>query len=327
MKKVSVIVPVYNVEVFLSRCLESILQQTYQNFEIICVDDCGQDKSMDIVSQYKEKYPDSIKCVHHNENKGLGFARDTGMKIAEGEYLLFVDSDDYIKENYIETYVKCMEENDLDVAVGGYIRDNNGALSEYRLQREKDCFWVYVTAWAKMYRKSFLEEKRINFRGIRRYEDEQFTYRILMNNPKIAILDYSGYYYFNNSASITQNKSVGRTNLVLEYIKSIEKFYFEVKEHAKNEGMQEIIEYCLIAGLIANALYNGRGCGVQKMKKIYEQVNSFFEVLEDNPCNNRYVSLKYLKSEAAKKRYATWLIVQLRRIKLEWLVFLAVSLM
>ena len=94
MEKVSVIVPIYNVEKYIRRCLDSIIAQEYGNMEIICVDDCGQDTSMEIVAEFQKKYPDKVIIVRNPENMGLGAARDAGMKAATGAFIAFIDSDE-----------------------------------------------------------------------------------------------------------------------------------------------------------------------------------------------------------------------------------------
>ena len=106
MSKVSVIVPVYNVEQYIKRCLKSILDQSWQDFEILCVDDCGQDQSISIIEQMQKEYPQKIKILYGEQNMGLGAARDRGMKAASGEYIAFIDSDDYLKRNFLETYMQ-----------------------------------------------------------------------------------------------------------------------------------------------------------------------------------------------------------------------------
>ena len=109
MSKVSVIVPVYNVEQYIKRCLKSILDQSWQDFEILCVDDCGQDQSISIIEQMQKEYPQKIKILYGEQNMGLGAARDRGMKAASGEYIAFIDSDDYIREDMFEKMIKKAE--------------------------------------------------------------------------------------------------------------------------------------------------------------------------------------------------------------------------
>ena len=172
MSKVSVIVPVYNVEQYIKRCLKSILDQSWQDFEILCVDDCGQDQSISIIEQMQKEYPQKIKILYGEQNMGLGAARDRGMKAASGEYIAFIDSDDYLKRNFLETYMHAAQKKDADIIVGGYIRDVNGKLSETPIDVNDDTFvWMNVSACTKVYKRKFLEDNHLSFYGVRRYED------------------------------------------------------------------------------------------------------------------------------------------------------------
>ena len=235
MEKVSIIVPIYNVEKYIRRCLESIVKQDYGSFEIICVDDCGQDKSMEIVTEFQKKYPDKLVIVHNPVNKGLGAARDAGMKAASGEYIGFIDSDDYIKPDFISRYIEAFRSSLSDVVAGGYIRDENGKYTELPSDVEDaEAIWVNVSACLKMYRRSFLEKHHLNFNGVRRYEDEGFMYRILMKNPKVKVIPYSGYYYWLNTESITRSKNNDRAGIFLEYASNVEEVS---SKHGKYVGM------------------------------------------------------------------------------------------
>ena len=120
MSKVSVIVPVYNVEQYIKRCLKSILDQSWQDFEILCVDDCGQDQSISIIEQMQKEYPQKIKILYGEQNMGLGAARDRGMKAASGEYIAFIDSDDYVTDDYIMTLYSLIEKYECKVSIALY---------------------------------------------------------------------------------------------------------------------------------------------------------------------------------------------------------------
>lgn len=127
MPKVSVVVPVYNVEKYLSKCLDSLINQSFRDIEIICVDDGSPDKSGEIAEEYAKK--DSRIVVVHKENAGLGYARNTGMEHAEGEYVTFVDSDDWLTENYISNLVNAAEKYEADTVIGGYSRYSGGKIT------------------------------------------------------------------------------------------------------------------------------------------------------------------------------------------------------
>ena len=126
MPKVSVIVPVYNVEKYLPTCLDSLVQQTLKEIEIIVVNDGSTDNSLSIMQQYAKKYPDKIK-IYSKENGGLSDARNAGMKIANGEYISFIDSDDYISCDFIETLYNVMKAEKSDIVECDTVRFEDGA--------------------------------------------------------------------------------------------------------------------------------------------------------------------------------------------------------
>ena len=118
-KKVSIIVPVYNAEKFIDKCIQSLINQTYQNIEIILSNDGSKDNSLKKIKDWEKKYPDKIKCESH-KNQGVGMTRNKGIALATGDYLTFVDSDDYLDDNFIETLVNNID--DCDIIVSGYKR-------------------------------------------------------------------------------------------------------------------------------------------------------------------------------------------------------------
>ena len=154
--KVSVIVPVYNVEQYLARCLDSILAQTYDDYEIICVNDCSPDNSSTILSEYVSKHSDRIKVITNEVNLGLGLSREKALGV------MFIDSDDYIKPDYLQHYLDATKDGDYDIVVGGYIRDIDGKLTEHYLS---DTVWsstTYAIACSKLYRRSFISENDLH---------------------------------------------------------------------------------------------------------------------------------------------------------------------
>lgn len=117
MIKVSIVVPVYNVEKYLKKCLDSLVRQTLEEIEIILVNDASPDKSDIIMEQFRERYPDKIKCIYLKENLSQGGARNQGIKIATGEYITFVDSDDYVDVTMCEQLYKKAEETGSDIVI------------------------------------------------------------------------------------------------------------------------------------------------------------------------------------------------------------------
>lgn len=325
MYKVSVIIPVYNVEKYVEACLDSVLSQSYHNYEIICVNDCGQDKSMDIVKTKQSCFPDKIRIIDSKENVGLGGARDKGILYASGDYITFLDSDDYIKEDYIETYTSEAEKTNADIICGSFIRDVDGKKIDCRPDRREELSeWIDISACTKFYKREFLLENHLNFNGIRIYEDELFMYKILLKSPQIAWIDYSGYFYRLNRGSITRGRAVDRSSIFLKYAKNIQAF---IAEYSQEIEQSDILKYCLASGLTANLLYNGQKSGRKRLEEIYQEYNRLLMQIDKNIQYNKYVSLAYLKTESPKKRYAMWIMMHLRRVKCDKLAVMIIGIM
>lgn len=233
MIKVSVIVPVYNVEDYLIECLTSIINQTLKEIEIICIDDCGTDNSINILKEYAKK-DDRIRIISHKENKGLGPARNTGINEAKGEYISFIDSDDYISRDYLENLYNTIIKYDTDIvstinikrvvgeAISLYSININKYLSIFQKIFKKNHFegisnanikdekentknYPFVVAWNKLYKKSFLLDNDLFFMDIKKgSEDEDFYQRLLLNSPSISYNHKSIYYYRERNYSLTE---------------------------------------------------------------------------------------------------------------------------
>ena len=205
---ISVIIPCYNVEKYLSRCIESVINQQYKNLEIILIDDESPDKSGEICEKYAKQ--DSRIVVIHQKNKGLSGARNTGIELAKGDYLFFVDSDDLIFPNTIkDLYIKAIE-NEADLVSAEYIKGKeplaiigldddtivgNGAqVLEYVL---KNATW---SAWGKLYKRELINHDR--FLEGYLYEDFEFVPRQYLKSNKCVHCCKKLYFYFDNDSGI-----------------------------------------------------------------------------------------------------------------------------
>lgn len=214
---ISVIVPVYRVEEYLERCVKSILSQTYENLEVILVDDGSPDQCPAICDACAEK--DARVKVIHQENKGLSGARNAGIDAASGEYLAFVDSDDYVSPHFIEELYQLLQ--DTGCAIGqcrfsyvkgdGLVEESDSAFCIYRgeslmeqLYGPEEKATCFVVAWNKLYRAELFKETGIRYPEGRIHEDEATTYRLFHEAKKLAFLDRALYgYYTENGGSIT----------------------------------------------------------------------------------------------------------------------------
>lgn len=221
---ISVIVPVYRVEEYLERCVKSILSQTYKNLEVILVDDGSPDQCPAICDACAEK--DVRVKVIHQENKGLSGARNAGIDAASGEYLAFVDSDDYVSPHFIEELYQLLQ--DTGCAIGqcrfsyvkgdGLVEEGDSAFCIYRgeslmeqLYGPEEKATCFVVAWNKLYRAELFKETGIRYPEGRIHEDEATTYRLFHEAKKLAFLDRALYgYYTENGGSITSVFSAKR---------------------------------------------------------------------------------------------------------------------
>ena len=242
MKKVSIIVPVYNVEKYLAKCLDSLVNQTLKDIEIIVVNDGSPDNSEQIIKKYLKKYPDKIIYLK-KENGGQGSARNLGIEKSNGEYIGFVDSDDYADIKMFEKLYNIGKINNSDIVItrdstiteNGNIYDNQ-YFNKFENKKE-NAFFGNMGVCNKIYRRSLIEN--IKFKEKVWYEDLAFTIKTLINANKIDYyFDESLYYYLKRNGSTMNNSNVDRNLEILlafddalEYInKNKYNKYYEVIE-------------------------------------------------------------------------------------------------
>jgi len=233
---ISIIVPVFNVEKYLKKCLDSIINQAFQNFELILVDDGSTDNSGKICDEYKIK--DKRVKVIHQENKGLSAARNAGIENATGNYIGFVDGDDYISYNMYEFLHNCLIENNADIAVCGlyncfknkkvpqykkkefYLLDNVSAL---KMALEGVVFSVHAVN--KLYKRDLFIENR--FPEGKLSEDAFIIPKILFESKKVVVKTLPLYYYVHHSGTITtsqyKKKDLDVVNAYFKNLKFVEK--------------------------------------------------------------------------------------------------------
>lgn len=228
----SIIIPVYNVEKYLCQCIDSVLNQNYKNFEIILIDDGSKDNSGKICDDYAKK--DTRIKVYHKENEGLSAARNDGLKKANGEYILFIDSDDFIFENVLEKISKVCENENADIIFlkGFKYFDENNIIEldqdiKFEKTLEKEEIIEYLTrlskfpgsACTKTYNKNFLIENNLFFIKGLVSEDIEWIIRVLKSFNKAYFLNTPYYYYRQNrDGSITNKVFSKNINSMLEII-------------------------------------------------------------------------------------------------------------
>lgn len=252
--KLSIVVPFFNDEKYIKNCIESIFSQDIptSEYEVIMVNDCSPDKSRDIVIQLQKKFP-LLKLIDHDRNKKQGAARNTGLRIAKGDYIWFIDADDYLESNVLRNILDQAFQNDLDVLHFDFIRvfdngekENNTNIITTDVMdgntfffNMKDLWWkTTIEVWRKIHKRSFLLKNGLYFDDMPYYEDVKFSFEVYNTAKKIQHLPEAPYCYRNNTNSLTNCPYTG-SKLIdilsssiklyeLNFIKNIDKRYIKL---------------------------------------------------------------------------------------------------
>lgn len=236
-EKISVVIPIYKVEKYLKKCIDSIINQTYSNLEIILVDDGSPDKCPQICDEYSQK--DSRIKVIHKKNGGLSDARNYGIKVSTGRWITFIDSDDYVSNDYIEYLYKLLKENKSDISIVLPYEFSN--YEKINIKNEREIINVYdsrqgliimlyqkkfdTSAWGKLYKKELFND--IEFPCGKLYEDISTIYKAILKSDKIVYSNQKKYYYLKRNDSI-----MGQTFNVkdMDYVYQAEDMYDNIQK-------------------------------------------------------------------------------------------------
>ena len=302
--KVSLIIPVYNVRDYLRKCLDSVAAQTYQDLEVIIVNDGSTDDSPIILQEYAVKYDHF--SVYTIENRGLGGARNYGMEQATGDYILFLDSDDYITPNCVEVLVAAAEKTDSDIVVANCydVREDGSVLLAYRneyqnavtsLAQEPQILFNRACAWGKLYKRELLQ----GFAYVSRvwYEDMRLTHKLYLHAKKIAYVDDFLVYYVQRAGSIMNSGNCRRNLEIIDALEDLLGYFREqgAYETYRNELEFLVIEHVAVAGISRVVMTKGK-----ERRSVIRKLRAYlktFDRLYRNP---------YLKSQARNRKIVLW---------------------
>lgn len=261
MGKISVIVPVYNVEKYLEKCLESIVHQTYKNLEIILIDDGSTDSSGKICDEFALR--DERFVVVHNKNGGVSVARNEGLKRVTGEYIMFVDSDDYVESDIAEVLMNLIRQYDADISMCSfkYADTDGNTQNQTDITTTEGCisgdeFWdrfysggrtIGVTLWAKLYKSSLWQD--IHFPDGKLHEDEFVTHSLVKNCKRIAVTKKPLYYYVQREGSIMNTQFMTQNFDAAEGILARCRYFYEQNEFDNASKSLTMAMYNMIRGL------------------------------------------------------------------------------
>lgn len=301
MPKVSIIVPVYNVEKYIERCLNSLVNQTLKDIEIIIVNDGSADGSKGIIQKYLNKYKNIVYL--EKENGGLSSARNYGIPYAKGEYIGFVDSDDYVELTmYEKMYNKAIEEKSDMVEcdfIWEYPNKKREDIGKIYSSKKEAIVEARVVAWNKIIKKDIIEKTKITFPEGLRYEDIEFFYKIVPYLDKISFVKETLVHYVQRESSIanTQNE---RTGEIFKIWENVLNYYIE--NNIFNEYRSEL-EYSYTRILLCSSLKRITKVKDKKVRKAlikltWQNLNKKFPHWKQNKYLNSTKSFKnlYLKS-------------------------------
>lgn len=292
--KISIVVAVYNAEKYLPRCLDALVNQTLKEIEILCVDDGSTDSAPQIVDQYAEKYPEKIKAFH-KENGGEFTTRNYGLERATGEYVTFVDNDDWVEKDWAEKLYNAAKSNDADLAVCGFERidletnkvvakDMTGYGTCVKEIVNNDDYMVFINPapWNKIYKREKVKDLRfLNFRG---FNDMIFLTSSFTKIDKIAFIPDVLYHYYLRYDSQIHNVNEQDVNNFKKYLLDLKQLYIDENKY---EEMKYILDLMAFIHLGVSVMYRASydpSIDIKKMTKetiIY--LNENFPTWRKNP--------------------------------------------
>ena len=317
--KLSIIVPVYGVEKYIDKCLNSLVKQSLKEIEIIVVNDGTKDNSQKIIDKYVKKYPDKIKS-YIKENGGQGSARNYGLEKANGEYIGYVDSDDFVEKDMYKKLYNKAKENNYDIVVCGnynvsedYQNKNiDTFINNYNTDLE-NIFFGKMAVWNKIYKRDILIKNKLEFKEKVWYEDLAFTLKAIMNSNTFAFIDEPLYDYLIREGSTMNNSNVQRNLEILDAFNDILSYI----KHNKKEEYFSKIEFLAIDHIYISAIVRVlKAEADDKVKR--ETINKLIDYMNKkfpNYKNNKYINT------LSKNRKISYKLINIKMYGLINLIF------
>lgn len=310
--KVSIIIPVYNGMPFLDKCIDSVVNQTYKNVEIILSNDGSKDDSLKKMKEFKKKYKNII--IDSHDNVGLSETRNLALKHASGEYVTYLDVDDYLDYDFIEKMMSC--NNKYDIIIGGYrsVYSTGDINFEYTASNTEWNRYRRVTVWARIYKLKFLKNNKIDFPHDRLYgEDVVYTMRCLSKTSNVFITDYIGYNNLVNEKSIThKNKNLIKSE-VPKMMKYIDEYIGENHDFLTQKSQN--VKYYYLKIFTAYLVEQSYFLDYHELNEYYEESFSILKAIFKK--YGYKIGCKSMKDEPKKVNLMIKLVIFFDKIKLK----------
>lgn len=288
MMKISFVSGLYNCEKFMEKCINSLLEQSHIDYEIILISNASVDNTYLLAKKYKDLYRDKIILYNTEKKLGAGGSRKKGMEFATGDYICFIDCDDYVSTDYIERMVKCAKLNDYpDIVISSFQKVDLHGCVRYRrtFQNEKQALVQSIAPWGKMYKREYLIKNSLNFRNVKFGEDIIFSAEVYLTKPRVALeTDGRGYFWVENPKSTSHTELRNFPKGVLET--SREYFLYMMKKYPEQK---KELEYFVVKYYLWYLLQSGRNVDAKLMKEEYNKMFKAVDELCPNWFKNKYI--------------------------------------
>lgn len=337
MYEISIIVPVYNVDRYLERCLDSIIEQSFKDYEIILVNDGSKDSSGEICNIYANKF-NNIKVIH-KENQGLGYARNSGLDIATGKYVMFVDSDDYLEKEFIGNLYKDLRNNNADTCIGGCKRISNNKINKIQNKFADQIFedsaiisevlvrmtgalangedHIMMSVWRVLFLNEIIQKNKLRFPSEREYisEDIIFDIKYYSLAKRVYMSNECGYCYCDNEGTLTTKYREDRFNLH-------KILYVKLCDLTKEIGIYDKCKNRIMNTFISNARY------CIKLEVKFSNINSY-KKMKDNIftiCNDVQLQTALMEYDDSMSSIPTRIVNKLIEKKLYSMLMISMEI-
>ena len=294
---ISIIIPVYNNEEWFERCINSVINQTYKNLEIIIINDCSTDDVEDIIFKYK-KLDSRIIYMKNDKNKGVGYSRNRGLEISKGNYIYFLDSDDYIEKDAIESLYSNIKPTDTYCCMLAGFKEVAGVRKEAHRKIEDLELLKSPSVCVRLFNKRMIEKSGILFSDIKVGEDLEFVFKLLIYNNNVSYVDKALFTYVIHDDSSIRSY----TDEQLDTLKAMDSIVKYAIENNKYEEFKEKIEYVAVDHILVGTIsriINMKGYKNDSIQKCVNYIDNNYPDWK----NNRFVKENILDNNKIKEKF------------------------